>query len=64
MRFEYFRAGLDHEVRSNSSTTDVKAYKLEHVHMFRRERLQYKKKKDRAILCLVDYSIVIVDGAD
>lgn len=63
-RCEELRAALETAMKSNASTSAIKASKMAHVEMVRRERLEYKKKRDRAILNPEQYCSVIVDGAD
>ena len=61
---ETLRASPRSAILSRKSTEDLKDRKTAHLHMVWEERLQYKKKKERAMLQPSDYLSMIVDGAD
>ena len=63
-RCEELRDALAHATAHRRCTSDLRDQITAHLNMMRRERLEYKKKRDMAILQPQRYLSFIVDGAD
>ncbi len=61
---ENLRAKLTEAVKNSLPVDDIKRRRRLHLEFIKRERLEYKKKRDEAIIEPDSYLSIIVDGAD
>ncbi len=61
---EQLRTTIKEAVSKRQNTKELIRQKAEHIADIKRERLEYKKKRDNAVLHPSEYKSVIIDGAD
>jgi len=61
---EEIDSAIKSAIVSHADTTEFKKRKAAHLNAIRRERIEYKKKRDRSILHPDQYLSMIIDGAD
>ncbi len=61
---EASRAALENAVKHGLDTEPIRRRRKAHIEFVAKERLEYKKKRDRAIIDPTKYASIILDGAD
>lgn len=63
-RCEELRASIQHAITNRIDATELRRQKAVHREMIQKERREYKKKRDNAVVYPDRFCSIIVDGAD